>query len=175
MVQASNARHSTHGDALVADLAYPADAGGPSFSRADLVFAGVDHAHASYEVRCFLNNREAGPNTERIDAAGYAGRFHVFGHGGCYGDVGHCDVPMRSTDPTDLRPPHPLTPLDTYVTITRAVHRLLAGGTALESLTMVPISLTPRRRDRAPALDLFRFQTVELHMYLTPSAVQPIA
>ena len=77
----------------------------------DDVFAGVDHSTLSYEVRLFFNNPAATADTARTADEGYAGRFTVFGHGGCYGDEGHCDVPEPSRDPTDLRPPHPLTPL----------------------------------------------------------------
>ena len=138
------------------------------FSRADLVISGVDHARSSYEVRIFLNNPGAGPDTERTETQGYAGRFHVFGHGGCFGDVGHCDVPAASTDPTDLRPAHPLTPLDTYVTITPALRRILVAGSRLTSATLVPLSLPPRREDRAFAPELFGFRSVRLQLYLTP-------
>jgi len=140
-----------------------------AFTRADVVFTGVDHSGCSYEVRLFLNNPDADADTRRDEAVGYAGRFHVFGHGGCFGDVGHCDVPSPSTDPTDLRPAHPLTPLDTYVTVTAALRRLLAAGATLESVTLVPISLPPRREDRAPALGLFHCQRVDLRTYHTPA------
>jgi hypothetical protein len=139
------------------------------FTRADVVFTGVDHSGCSYEVRLFLNNPEADGNTARDDAARYAGRFQVFGHGGCFGDVGHCDVPMPSADPTDVRPVHPLTPLTTFVTITAALQRLLASGAALDTITLVPLSLPPRRADRMPAPSLFRCRGVDLCTYLTPA------
>ena len=134
----------------VVPLRFPAAGDWLAFTRADVVFTGVNHSGCSYEVRLFLNNSDADADTPRVEAAGYAGRLHVFGHGGCFGDVGHCDVPAPSTDPTDLRPAHPLTPLDSYVTVTAALRRLLAAGAALESVTLVPISLPPRRQDRAP-------------------------
>jgi hypothetical protein len=91
----------------------------------------------------------------------------VFGHGGCYGDEGHCDVPEPSADATDLRPRHPLTPLTTFVTITGALQRILAAGQALRTVTLVPVSLTPRRADRAPAPELLEFDDVSLQTYLT--------
>jgi len=138
-----------------------AGGGEPEFTRADLVFTGVDHGKSSYEVRVFLNDPAA-------DGA-YAGRFHVFGHGGCFGDLGHCDVPEPSADPTDLRPRHQLTPLTTYLTVTGPLRRLLAGGTALETVTMLAIALPPRREDHAPTLDLFLFRTVDLRTYFTPA------
>jgi hypothetical protein len=169
MADAADIREGSNGDALVADLSDPGDGERRRFSRADLVFTGVDHSRGSYEVRVFLNNPDAGFTTVRTDVERYAGRFHVFGHGGCYGDVGHCDVPPPSTDPTDLRPAHPLAPMTTYVTITAALDRLLAAHERLETVTMVPITLPPRRAARAPALHLFRFRSVELLTYLTPT------
>lgn len=155
----------------VFSMRYHDDGGTGAFTRADVVFTRVDHAGCSYEVRLFLNNPDADAGTAREDVVGYAGRFHVFGHGGCFGDLGHCDVPAVSGDPTDLRPSHPLTPMDTYVTITCALRRLFAAGQALESLTLVPVSLPPRRRDQKPAPELFRCETVDLRLYFTPGDV----
>jgi tyrosinase len=154
---------------VVVPLRYRPDGDHPPFTRADVVFSDVDHSGGSYEVRLFLNNPGADGGTARDEAARYAGRFHVFGHGGCYGDAGHCDVPAPSADPTDLRPAHPLTPLTTYVTVTAALERLLAGGAALESVTLVPLSLPPRRDDRGPAPGLFRYRAVDLRTYFTPA------
>src|ERR1700680_4988187 len=78
------------------------------FTRADIEFQGVDHSGASFEARIFLNQSNADEKTETTAASGYAGAFHIFGHGGCFGDEGHCDVvPRRSYDP---RPAHPLSP-----------------------------------------------------------------
>src|SRR6266496_260174 len=62
------------------------------FARADLEFHGVDHSGASFEARIFFNNPGATAATEKTPANGYAGAFHIFGHGGCYGDLGHCEV-----------------------------------------------------------------------------------
>jgi tyrosinase len=166
MVAISEARTGRTGESYVIDLAFPPEGERPEFTRADVVFSGVDHAQSSFEVRLFFNNPTADSSTERTEANGYAGRFHVLGHGGCYGDVGHCDVPERSADATDLRPAHPLTPLDTYVTVTDALNRLLEAGQPLTTLTLVPISVTPRRRDRQPALELLKVRDVSLELYL---------
>jgi hypothetical protein len=76
-------------------------------------------------------------------------------------------VPAPSADPTDLRSAHPLTPLDTYVTITGALRRVLADGSALQTVTLVPVSITPRRADRKPAPELLHFTEVTLRTYLT--------
>lgn len=167
MVALAAARAGEAEQTLVVDLAYPGEAGASAFTRADIVFAGVDHAGGSYEVRLFLNNPGATADTARAAENGYAGRFTVFGHGGCYGDEGHCDVPVTSADPTDLRPTHPLTPQNTFVTITESLRRVLAGGGALQTVTLVPVSITPRQAERKPAPELLKFSDVSLQTYLT--------
>jgi hypothetical protein len=167
MVAATAARAGDTEQTLVVDLPFPGAEGLTPFTRADVVFTGVDHSGTSYEVRLFLNNPAATAGTARTPESGYAGRFTVFGHGGCYGDEGHCDVPAPATDPTEMRPAHPLTPLDTYVTITDALRRAIAHGGALETVTLVPVSITPRRADRRPELELLHFADVSLQTYLT--------
>jgi hypothetical protein len=166
MVAATAARPGESEQTLVIDLAFPPETGQAEFSRADVVIQGLDHSQISYEVRLFLNNPSATADTARTTEHGYAGRVTVFGHGGCYGDPGHCEVPPPSTDPTDLRPPHPLTPLDTYVTITDALRSILQRDGALHSLTLVPVSTPPVRTERKPAPELLRFDDVSLRTYL---------
>src|ERR1700730_9488090 len=68
------------------------------------------HGEASYEGRIFLNNPKADAETPKDLAHGYAGSFHIFGHGGCLGDVGHCEVSQHNRESYDFRSPHPLTP-----------------------------------------------------------------
>ena len=166
MVAATAARTGEAEQTLVVDLALPTDASQAEFSRADVVIQGLDHSQSSYEVRLYLNNASATADTPRTVEHGYAGRLTVFGHGGCYGDLGHCEVPAPSSDPTDLRPPHPLTPLDTYVTVTNALRSILERDGALRTLTLVPVSSPPLRADRKPAPELLRFDDVSLHTYL---------
>ncbi len=138
----------------------------PRFTRADLIFSGVDHSGSSYEVLVFLNNRSATDKTEHDVKRGYGGRFVIFGHGGCYGDLGHCEIPQsRAVD--DLRPPHPLTPATTIVTITDALQYLLMNSeSGLETVTLIPVEITPRRKDRAISPTVFRFDDVTLRTYL---------
>ena len=80
------------------------------FARADLVFEGVDHSRASYEVRVFLNNPEATDATPKDPDRGYAGRFVVFGHGGCFGDAGHCETGHAPVSTLPGLKPNPLDP-----------------------------------------------------------------
>jgi tyrosinase len=107
----------------------------PNAYRADIEFHGVDHAGASYEGRVYLNNPEADENAGYADPT-YAGSFHIFGHGGCLGDPGHCEVtPRRKYDP---RPSHPLTKAKKVVVATDAVKRAIEQGTEV-TVTVVPI------------------------------------
>src|SRR5215213_2955245 len=78
------------------------------FYRADLEIYGLEHGGASYEGRVFINNRNANQETPKTAENGYAGSFYVFGHGGCFGDPGHCDVSEHRRE-YDLRLSHPLT------------------------------------------------------------------
>jgi hypothetical protein len=137
------------------------------FNRADLLFSGVNHSGLSYEVRVFLNNPDATSETPRDVAHGYAGRYSIFGHGGCFGDEGHCDVPPPHADPTDLRPPHQLTPQMTTVTITEALQHVLAEDrNGLRTVTLVPVSKAPRQADRAKTAPEWHFDSVHLETYL---------
>jgi hypothetical protein len=101
------------------------------YARVDLELLGVDHSGSSYEGRIFVNNPSADENTERSAAAGYVGSYHIFGHGGCLGDLGHCDVrPRRAFDP---RPGHPLT---------RARKVVIAGDALREAMTEDKVTVT---------------------------------
>ena len=95
----------------------------------------VDHAGASYEGRVYLNNPDADEGTGYEDPS-YAGSYHIFGHGGCLGDPGHCDVePRRRYDP---RPAHPLTPAKKVVIATDPVKRAIEEDGEVK-VTVVPI------------------------------------
>jgi tyrosinase len=106
------------------------------FYRADIEFYEVDHAGASYEGRVYLNTPDADADTPTTPEAGYAGSYHVFGHGGCLGDPGHCEVKDRRQ--YDPRPAHPLTKAKKVVIATDAVERAIKGG-GDATVTVVPI------------------------------------
>jgi tyrosinase len=130
------------------------------FVRADLVFYGVDHSGPSFQARVFFENPQADETTEMTDEHGYAGAFHIFGHGGCFGDTGHCDVPTGPRDPFDLRPPHQLTPVTKTVIVTQAVQR--HAGQAVR-VTVLPVVRTPEgpRREDVLKFDSMRLLTFE--------------
>jgi hypothetical protein len=131
---------------------------GAGFARADLTFYDVDHSGSSFEARIFLDNPDATADTGRDDPS-YAGSFTVFGHGGCFGDEGHCDVPSGPQDPFDLSPPHQLTPQVKVVIVTDALRRVLAAGRS--EVTVTVVAQTPGDR----ANDVLAFSTVRLLAY----------
>ena len=110
------------------------------FSRADLEFYGIDHSGSSFEARVFLNNPDADETTPREEGSGYVGSFYVFGHGGCFGDAGHCDVPEEPRSPFDRRSPHPLTPQKRTVVVTEAIKRLRDAASDGLTVTVVPVA-----------------------------------
>jgi hypothetical protein len=129
-----------------------------SYDRADLVLYDVDHSGASYVAHVYLNNPDADHRTELAAANGYAGSFTIFGHGGCFGEEGHCDLDNEGRSVFDRRPPHPLTGQTITVTVTDALKRI-SGRTV--TVTVVPLAVGPRRA-RA---DVLRTSRVRLLTY----------
>lgn len=108
---------------------------GHVFERADLIFYGLDHSGESFAANVYLDGRGVGGNPGPEHRA-YVGTFFILGHGGCFGDVGHCDVPA-ARDPFDIRPPHQLEPATRILTVTEAVQALLERGTEAAKATVV--------------------------------------
>jgi tyrosinase len=134
---------------------------GHRLNRADLEIEGVFHGEVSYEGRVFLNNPKADANTPRTLENGYAGSFHIFGHGGCLGDPGHCEV-RGHRERYDFRPPHPLTPTRIRVTITKALQEI--AKTAKEaSVTIVP--LITAANELCDTQNVFRCEGMRLVSY----------
>jgi len=136
-----------------------------SFGRAALVFEGVDHAGPSYEARVFLNNAGATADTPRTLDEGYAGSFHIFGHGNCFGDVGHCDVDDRGKAPHDLRGPHPLTPARKLVKVTEALKHILKRDGKLKQVTVVPVAYGHPAASESDPEGFLKYDTVKLLTY----------
>lgn len=112
-------------------------------SRLDLQVFGVGHRDGSYEVRVFLDQPEADIQTPPDEQHGYAGSYHVFGHGGCIGDDMHCHVPEGPQNRYDVRPSHQLTPQTRVVEVTRSWRRLAESSWAREDEPRVRVTLVP--------------------------------
>jgi tyrosinase len=163
------ARKEREDGTVLVSLPFAPEGEARDFARADLIFEGVRHGGMSYEVRVFLNNPDAARRTARDPRNGYAGKFFVFGHGGCFGGDEHCDPVRAAPGPP---PPggaapylHPLTPMRRMVTVTAALRRLLDAGEPLRTLTLVPIQHKPARRARGATSGFFRFDRVRLETY----------
>ena len=129
--------------------------------RADLIFYGVDHSGSSFQARVYLDAPRADASSGRDDPR-YAGAFHVFGHGGCFGDEGHCDVPSEPGDPFDLELPHPLTPQTKVVDITEALRAHVDVTKPDQSVRVTVVAETVRDRPN----DVLAFETVRLAFYV---------
>lgn len=130
---------------------------GHQIDRMDLIFYGLDHSGDSYEARVFMGPRGVGRDADPAHRA-YVGTFYIFGHGGCFGDIGHCDVPA-ARDPFDLRPPHQLEPAMRILTVTDPVNGLLERGVEAAKVTVVA-----RTSGRA-SNDVLAFDRVRLATY----------
>jgi hypothetical protein len=136
------------------------------FSRADLEFRGVDHSGPSFEARVYLDNPAADAETGRDLDSGYAGSFHVFGHGGCFGEHGHCDIPQGPPSPYDLRLRHQLTPQYKTVIVTNALRTIMAKRTRKTfTVTLVAIVRDNPVSQVQNVKDPLRFDSVSLITY----------
>jgi hypothetical protein len=131
------------------------------FKRADIEIHNVDHSGPSYEGRVFLNNPKADQKTKLTLDKGYVGSYHIFGHGGCYGDLGHCDIP-KEREKYDLRPSHHLKPQYKRVIITDAL-RKLGKNTNKFIISIVPF--VPDKTSESNSRDIIKFDKIGIVTY----------
>jgi len=144
-------------------LVVPPPSEGYSWGGAELIVYGVDHSGPSYEVRVFLEAPEADVSTPLELEAGYAGCFTVFGHGGCFGDEGHCDPTARHTDEFDMRLPHDSLPQTKVVDVTEALGRADVGEVRVTLVAVEP------SEDGPIASDAFGADEIRLVTYAGPA------
>ena len=150
--------------AITFEIELPAGEDLPELARADLTFYGLDHSGPSYEVRVFLDHPDADPDTPLAADEGFAGRFSVFGHGGCFGEEGHCDVrgPVRAFD---RRQPHALVPITRALTVTDAIRDLIQRDTHGVTVTAVPVVRPSALATADQAADGLMIDQVALHTF----------
>lgn len=135
------------------------------FKRADLIFYGVDHSGPSFEARIFTNKTDANQDTPKEDPS-YLGSFHVFGHGGCFGDIGHCDIPRGPGDSFDRRLPHPLLPHTITLEITDFLReKLRQHADDAFTVTIVPVAYGWARNQEGGTDNLLQFERLALVTY----------
>jgi tyrosinase len=150
--------------AITFELELPAGAVRPELARADLTFYGLHHARASYVVRVFFNHADADTDTPLTAEAGFAGSFAVFGHGGCFGDEGHCDL-RPPVSAFDRRLPHQLVPTARVLTATSAIARLIRADAQTVTVTAVPVVRSSPLASPDQAADMLVLEQVALHTY----------
>lgn len=150
-----------HGKPVTVEVDASGAGPGHRYVRADIELLELDHSGASYEGRVFLNNPKASAKTPLEKSQGYAGRFYVFGHGQCFGDAGHCDVPVEYRD-EDRRRAHPLDPVVRRITATEAVREAAAKKNKLK-ITIVPV--LQAATVRCDLDDVVKFERLRLVTY----------
>ena len=150
--------------AITFELELPTGAARPEHTRADLTFYGLDHGGPSYEVRVFFNHPDADADTPLTAESGFAGRFAVFGHGGCFGEEGHCDV-RPPVSVFDRRLPHQLVPAVRVLTVTGAIGQLIRADAQTVTVTAVPVVRSSPLASAQQAADVLVVDQVALHTY----------
>jgi hypothetical protein len=150
--------------AITFEIELPAGENLPELSRADLTFYGLDHSGPSYQVRVFFGHPDADPDTPLAADAGYVGKFSVFGHGGCFGDEGHCEV-RAPVSVFDRRPAHQLVPIARYLTVTDAVRDLIRRDAQSVTVTAVPVVRASALASADQAADVLVIDQVALHTF----------
>jgi hypothetical protein len=131
------------------------------FASADLEILGIDHSQASYEGRVFFNNPKADASTPKTLDKGYAGSFYIFGHGGCFGDVGHCEI-NKPLDGFDFRDSHPLRPTQARIPVTAALKQFAKSSREV-SITIVPV--VTAANELCDTKNVFRFERMRFLTY----------
>ena len=125
------------------------------WQTAELEIETLYHDGVSFNALVFLNNDTFDEAKAPEEQAGFAGRFSVFGHGDCWGDAGHCEVPGPVSS-FDHRPPHPLTAINISLDVTSALRAVDGDGVLV---TVVAASAAP------DVSDPLRFEGLGLAVY----------
>jgi hypothetical protein len=139
---------------LVRDLPLAPAATNRDFTRAELVFYGVEHSGTSYEALVFLNAPEANLATPLDVETGFAGSFVVLGHGGL--PARRRRAPFGPADPFAVSPSQ-----TKMVDVTEAIRHPRCAGEEI-TITVLPILPGP---ERARQGDVLFFDEARLLFY----------
>lgn len=129
---------------LVRDLPLAPAAINRDFTRADLVFYGVEHSGTSYEALVFLNAPEANLATALDVETGFAGSFVILGHGGTHGRKRRGPVGASEFFDGAL-------PQTKVVDVTEAIRHPRCAGDVI-TITVLPILPGPERARQGDVL-----------------------
>ena len=128
-----------------------------AFRKAEIRLHWVPQLMRSCFIRAFLNQPGADAATPVHDNPNFAGYLAVFGHGGCYGGPGHCDLPPAQSRDYDRRPRSHNTPRNHRIDVTQCARRLLETADSLQ-ITLLVIGV-----DYQEELDLLKLEGVSLN------------
>jgi hypothetical protein len=132
----------------------PVAAPATGFTRVDLEVFGINHFRPSFVALIFVNDPDVTAANASRERSSYAGRFAIFGHETCVGDVGHCEIEAVQRR-FDDRPSHPLTRAFKRVVITDAIRN--TGPSMPLTFTLVVSATTDQPLD-GPLLDVYGMQ-----------------
>jgi tyrosinase len=127
------------------------------FTKAEVRLHWVPQLVRSCFIRVFLNQPGADASTPITNNSHYAGYIAVFGHGGCYGGPGHCDLPPPRARDFDVRPRNHNTPRNHRIDVTAAARELLRKSDSLQ-ITLLVIGVDYREDN-----DLLKLEGVSLN------------
>lgn len=130
------------------------------FYKAVIEFYGVDVSGPSYEGRVFLNNPDASESTPMSEISGYIGSYHIFGHNGCFGDEGHCEVQTRRQ--YDSRAKSDATPCYKSVDATKVIKRLINSK---DDVVVTVVPLVVRGGRMGDAKDVIHIDRIRINCY----------
>jgi len=128
-----------------------------AFAKAEVRLHWVPQLARSCFIRVFLNEPGADASTPIRNNPHYAGYLAIFGHGGCYGGPGHCDLPPLRSREFDVRPRSHNTPRNHRIDVTACARALLQNTDKLQ-ITLLVIGVDYREES-----ELLRLEGVSLN------------
>jgi hypothetical protein len=94
------------------------------------------------------------------EKSGYIGSYHIFGHNGCFGDEGHCEIPPRRA--YDSRSKSDVTPCYKSLDATKVIKKLIESKDEIV-VTIVPLVVKGGRM--GDAKDVIHIDRIRVSCY----------